>query len=132
MDDHAIVYFDGVCNFCNGVVNFVIKHDHKDYFRFISLQSEKGQQFLKHNGFPAEKPETFYMDDGKKIYSYSTAALRLAKHLNGIYSWGYAFIIVPRFIRDPIYNFISEHRYKIFGRQDHCMIPTPEMRAKFL
>jgi len=130
--DHAIVYFDGVCNFCNAVINFVIHHDHKDYFRFVSLQSERGQAFLKQHGLPAEKLETFYLDEGGKIYSYSTAALRLAKHLSGIYSWAYAFIIVPGFIRDPVYNFISEHRYKLFGRQDQCMIPTPEMRAKFL
>ncbi|MFI5135657.1 MAG: thiol-disulfide oxidoreductase DCC family protein [Chitinophagales bacterium] len=130
--EHAIVYFDGVCNFCNAVVNFIIAHDKKDYFRFVSLQSEHGQQFLKQQGFPSEKLETFYIDDGKKIYSYSTAALRLAKHLSGVYSWGYAFIIIPRFIRDPVYNFISEHRYKIFGRQDRCIIPSPEMRAKFL
>jgi len=130
--NHAIVYFDGVCNFCNAVINFVIRHDKKDYFRFVSLQSERGQQFLREHNHPTEKLETFYLQEGDKIYGYSTAALRLAKHLSGIYSWAYAFIIIPRFIRDPVYNFISEHRYKIFGRQDRCMIPNPEMRAKFL
>lgn len=133
MVEHAIVYFDGVCNFCNGVVNFIIRHDKKDYFRFISLQSERGQAFLKAHNHPTDKLETFYLEDRDgKIYGYSTAALMLAKHLSGIYSLGYAFIIIPKFIRDPVYHFISEHRYKLFGRRDRCMIPTPEMRAKFL
>lgn len=131
--EHAIVYFDGVCNFCNSVVNFVIRNDKHDYFRFISLQSERGQEFLRTHGHPTDKLETFYLEDKDgSIYGYSTAALHLARHLRGIYSWGYVFILLPKFIRDPVYKFISEHRYKLFGRRDRCMIPTPEMKAKFL
>jgi predicted DCC family thiol-disulfide oxidoreductase YuxK len=129
----AIVYFDGVCNFCNGLVNFIIKNDKKDYFRFAALQSNAGVKFCTDNNLPIGKLETFYLFENGKIYSHSTAALRLLKKLGWKYSWLYMFIIIPAGVRDFLfYNPIARNRYKWFGKRDSCMVPSPDVRAKFL
>ena len=124
--------FDGVCNLCNGAVQFVIKRDNKNQFLFASLQSEEGKQILEDNNFPANKSDSFLLVEDGKVYERSTAALRVLKNLSGLRSLLYGFIIVPKFIRDSVYNWIAKNRYQWFGRKDECMIPTPELKAKFL
>ncbi|HEX7458577.1 MAG TPA: thiol-disulfide oxidoreductase DCC family protein [Ginsengibacter sp.] len=132
MYQHSIILFDGVCNLCNGAVQFVIKRDNKNQFLFASLQSEEGKQILEDNNFPANKSDSFLLVEDGKVYERSTAALRVLKNLSGLRSLLYGFIIVPKFIRDSVYNWIAKNRYQWFGRKDECMIPTPELKAKFL
>lgn len=99
---------------------------------FTSLQSEAGQQLLQQYNFPVKELNSFILIENNKAYDRSTAALRVAKNLNGILPLLYSFIIIPRFLRDSIYNWIGRNRYKWFGKKDECMIPTPELRARFL
>jgi predicted DCC family thiol-disulfide oxidoreductase YuxK len=132
MYQHSIILFDGVCNLCNGAVQFVIKRDNKNQFLFASLQSEEGKQILEDNNFSANKSDSFLLVEDGKVYERSTAALRVLKNLSGLRSLLYGFIIVPKFIRDSVYNWIAKNRYQRFGRKDECMIPTPELKAKFL
>ena len=126
----AIILFDGVCNFCDGSVNFIIEHDKKKYFKFAPLQSEAGQKYVEKFGLSAIDSVILVEDD--KVYTHSTAALKVAKHLSGIWSFFYAFIIIPKPIRDFFYKLFAKYRYKLFGKKDECMIPSPEVRAKFL
>lgn len=132
MESKSIILFDGVCNLCNGFVNFVISRDSKNIFQFGSLQSEKAPELLKPFNFSTNQLSTVLLIEDGKLYSQSTAALRILKKLNGAWPVLYAFIIVPKPIRDLVYDFIAKNRYKWFGRKDECMIPTPELRAKFV
>jgi predicted DCC family thiol-disulfide oxidoreductase YuxK len=129
---HALVLFDGVCNFCNERINFIIRHDKKNYFRFAPLQSETGKKVLRENGRDDTDPDTFILVENGKIYDRTTAALRIAKKLNGAWPLMYAFIVVPPFIRDVVYRIIAKNRYKWWGKKESCMIPTPEVRKKFV
>lgn len=124
--------FDGVCNLCNGAVQFVIKRDNKNQFLFASLQSEEGKQLLEEHDFPTKKMDSFFLVEDGKVHERSTAALKVLKKLNGFWGLFYGFIIIPKFIRDGVYNIIARNRYQWFGRKDDCMIPTPELKAKFL
>ena len=126
-----IVLFDGVCNFCNGAVNFIIRHDADKKFRFTPLQSEIGQQ-LRAKFNIGEDVDSIILIENDKAYLHSTAGLRVAKGLGGIWSLGYGFIIVPAFIRDWAYKLFAKYRYRLFGRQDACMLPTPDVRTRFL
>lgn len=128
----AIVLFDGVCNFCNGSVNFVIEHDKAGYFKFAPLQSEIGEKLLAKHGIDKFDTDSVILVEDGKAYTHSTAALRIARRLDGIWSYGNLFIAVPKTIRDFFYKLFARHRYSLFGRQDTCMIPTPEVRARFL
>lgn len=130
--EHAVVLFDGVCNFCNSAVNFVIEHDKKNYFRFAPLQSESGQKLIKEHHLDSPDIDSVIVIDGGKAFTHSSAALKIIRHLGGIWSVGYAFIIVPKFIRDFFYKLFARYRYRLFGKKDTCMMPTPEIRAKFL
>ncbi len=128
----AIVLFDGVCNFCNSSVNLIIERDKAGYFMFAPLQSEIGEELIaKHGIDPAETDSVILVEDGK-AYLHSTAALRIARRLGGIWSWSYALIIIPKPIRDLGYKLFAKFRYRLFGRQDACMMPTPQVRARFL
>lgn len=128
----AIVLFDGVCNFCNGSVNFIIEHDKAGYFKFSPLQSQIGEELTtKHGIYKAETDSVILIED-EKAYTHSTGALRIARKLDGIWSWAYAFRLVPSPIRDFFYKTFAKYRYRLFGRQDACMMPTPEIRARFL
>ena len=129
--DHVIL-FDGVCNFCNSSVNLIIKKDKKNIFRFAPLQSEIGVKLLLHYGIDPLLTDSIVYIEGGKAYTRSTAALRIARHMKGIYSLLYGFIVLPRFMRDPFYNLIARNRYKWFGKKDSCMVPTPEVRQKFI
>jgi len=132
MDDKPIILFDGVCNLCNRSVQIVIKHDPQGRFLFASLQSEEGQKLLQQYQLPATNLNSFVLVQNGKSYTKSTGALTVAKQLTGWWQLLYAFIIVPKFIRDWVYTLISNNRYKWFGKKDECMVPTPALKTRFL
>ena len=132
MNSKPIILFDGICNLCEGVVQFVIKHDPENQFLFASLQSEAGQRLLKQYKLPVENFNSFILIQDEKVYSKSTGALKVARQIKGVWSWLYIFIIIPAFIRDAVYAWIAQNRYKWFGKKEACMIPTPELKARFL
>jgi predicted DCC family thiol-disulfide oxidoreductase YuxK len=127
----SIILFDGVCNLCNGFVQFVIRRDERKCFIFGALQSEKAKEILSHFNLPKENFKTIILIEDDKVFTQSTAVLKIAKQLNG-WKLFYAFIIIPKFIRDFVYSIVSKYRYKIFGKRDACMIPTPELKGRFL
>lgn len=129
---HAIILFDGVCNLCNRSVQFILKRDKKAYFQFAALQSEAGQAFLKDLGKDAEQFNSVVLIEKGKVYEKSTAALRIARHLGGAWPLLYGFYIVPAFIRDGVYSWIARNRYRWFGQKEHCMMPQPEWKERFL
>ncbi len=130
--DHPVILFDGVCNLCNASVQYVIKHDRKKLFRFASLQSSFGQKVLEQNNLPADLFNSFILFENNIIYNRSTAALMVAKRLSGFMKLLYGFIIIPKFIRDAVYNFIARNRYKWFGKKEACWLPTPELKNLFI
>ncbi|WP_430899779.1 MULTISPECIES: thiol-disulfide oxidoreductase DCC family protein [unclassified Paraflavitalea] len=127
-----IVLFDSVCNLCNSSVQFIIKHDKKGQFLFGSLQGNYGQETLRKFNLPTNEFNSFMLLEDGKLYTKSTGALRMLKHLGGAWSLLYAFIIVPKFIRDGVYNWVAKNRYKWFGKKEACWVPTPELKARFL
>lgn len=131
MNKKPIILFDGVCNLCNGAVQFVIKHDPEGKYLFASLQSEEGKRLLQHFQLPQDL-SSFVLIENNKVYIRSTGALKVAKQLKGAIKLLYAFMIVPKFIRDAVYNWIARNRYTWFGKKDECMLPTPELKARFL
>lgn len=132
LKDKGLVMFDGVCNFCNSSINFIIRNDKTDHFRFLTLQSERGQKIIKQYNLDPENLQTVILLENGRIYTRSTAALRIARKLKGGWKLFYGFIIVPAVLRDFFYNIISKNRYKWWGKKESCMIPTPEVRQKFL
>ena len=132
MQQQSIILFDGLCNLCDGAVNFVIKHDIEKNFLFTSLQSEIGQKLLKRYNLPLENFSSFILLQDEKVYIQSTAALKVAKQLKGGIKFLYVFIIVPPFIRNGVYKFIAKNRYKWFGKKEVCLLPTPELKERFL
>jgi predicted DCC family thiol-disulfide oxidoreductase YuxK len=131
-ENKSILLYDGVCNFCDNTVNFVIKKDPQGHFNFASLQSETGQLIQKSFGLNVEKLDSLVLIENKKLYRKSSAALRIAKKLGGLYPLLYAFIIVPPFIRDAVYDLVARNRYKWFGKKDRCLIPDQSVRSRFL
>lgn len=127
-----IILFDGVCNLCNKSVQFVIEHDEQNYFKFASLQSNFGQTFLKENKLNQTTFDSIIYIEDDKYYTKSSAALKIAKHLDKNISWLNYFSVVPKPIRDFFYNIIAKNRYKFFGKQESCWLPTKELKAKFL
>ena len=137
----AVVLFDGVCNFCDASVNFVIEHDRGGYFKFAPLQSETGKTLAAEHGITSATVEhdsdatpidsLILIEDGR-AYTHSSGVLRIARRLPAPWSWLYAFIVVPKPIRDFLYRLFAKYRYRFFGRKDECMIPTPDVRARFL
>ncbi|GIV61600.1 MAG: hypothetical protein KatS3mg044_0466 [Rhodothermaceae bacterium] len=132
LSEQGIILFDGVCNLCNGSVNFVIDHDPDGYFRFAALQSETARALLQALRVPDDRPESIVLIEDGKVYTRSTAALRIARRLSGAWPLLYAFIVVPRRLRDRVYDWIARNRYRWFGRRDTCRLPTPELRSRFL
>ena len=129
--DKEIILFDGVCNFCNFWVNFVIKRDKKDLFRFASLQSEKSIELTSKFNFNALKQDTFILIKGDKFYTKSTAALMVCKELSSPIKILFPLIIVPKIFRDFVYDLIARNRYKLFGKRESCRIPTEQDKLKF-
>lgn len=127
-----VILFDGVCNLCNGAIQFIIKRDKKNRFQFAALQSAYGQQQLQRLNIPATALQSIVLIDGDKFYQRSKAVLEICRQLRGLWPALYIFKILPGFLRDGVYNFIANHRYRWFGRQDQCMIPTPALKARFL
>lgn len=127
-----IILFDGVCNFCNFWVNFIIDRDKNNKFKFAALQSEAGQNLLQKFKLSTTDFDTFIFIEGEKYYMKSSAALRIARHLNFPFNVLYYFIFVPKFIRDYIYSLVANNRYKFFGKRDVCRVPTEEEKEKFL
>lgn len=132
MQTQPVILFDGVCNFCNAGINFIIKQDQKKIFRFAALQSETGQQLLKKHNLPTEGFESFILIDNGKVYQRSSAGLKVYGKLPWYWKWTQMAWIAPQFIRDAVYNWIARNRYKWFGKKDACMIPSPEVRSRFL
>ena len=131
-NETAIILFDGVCNFCNDSVNFIIERDAKNYFKFAPLQSEIAEKLMLEHGIDKETTDSIVLVESDQAFTHSTAALKIAKNLGGIWSGFYALIIVPKFIRDAFYKLFAKYRYRFFGKKDQCMIPTPEIRERFL
>jgi predicted DCC family thiol-disulfide oxidoreductase YuxK len=127
-----IILFDGVCNLCQRSVQFVLKHDKKAIFQFGSLQGNTGQKMLKEYALGAETLNTFILIENGKVYTRSTAALRVLKIQGFPWSLGYALVILPRFIRDSVYAWIARNRYRWFGRTEECWLPSPEWSERFL
>jgi predicted DCC family thiol-disulfide oxidoreductase YuxK len=130
--ENSIILFDGVCNLCDGVVQIVLNKDKKARFRFAALQSERGTALLKQFGLSTTNYNSFVLIESGRVFQKSTAALRVLKGLGGVWILLYAFIIVPRPIRDYIYDWVARNRYRFFGKKEECMLPTPEIRARFL
>jgi len=129
---HPVILFDGVCNLCSGAVQFVIKRDRKNIFKFASLQSVVGQAILKKFNLPANTFNSFILYDAGKIYTRSTGALLVAKQLSGGWPILSVFIVIPSFIRNAFYDLIAQNRYKWFGRKEACWLPSPVLHDKFL
>lgn len=128
----AVVLFDGVCNLCNASVAFILRRDPKAYFRFASLQSRAAAKLLHGRPEIGTGLDSIVLLEDGACFTQSTAALRIARRLSGAWPLLYAFIVLPRFLRDPIYNWIARNRYRWFGRRDACMLPGPEIRDRFL
>lgn len=130
--EKKIILFDGVCNLCSSSVQFILKHDKKNQFLFGSLQGKAGQGYLKKFNLPVDALNSFMLVENDKLYARSSGALRMLRHLGNGWQLLYAFMIVPKFIRDGVYNIIAKNRYKWFGKKEACWVPTPELMAKFL
>ncbi|HMO40400.1 MAG TPA: thiol-disulfide oxidoreductase DCC family protein [Saprospiraceae bacterium] len=130
--DKPILLFDGVCNLCNGFVQFVIRRDPHGKFLFAALQSEIGRQLLRQAQLPTDEISTVVLYDKGQFYTHSDVGLRVFRQMGGLWPVLYGLMIVPKFIRDRIYNWIARNRYRWFGQRETCMIPTPELKARFL
>ena len=131
----ALILFDGVCNLCNGFVQLVIRHDPAGRFQFAALQSEAGRAVLAAHGLDANavasEPESVLLEVDGLLYSHSDAVLRIAQGLGGPWRLLLAGRLLPRTWRDAAYRFVARHRYRWFGRQESCWLPTPELKARF-
>jgi predicted DCC family thiol-disulfide oxidoreductase YuxK len=127
-----IILFDGVCNFCNSGVQFALKRDKTHSLQFTPLQGETAKKLLPRYNINPTTLTSVVLIDGDKAHTQSSAALRICRYLKGGWPLLYGFIIVPRFLRDAVYNFIARNRYRWFGKKDSCMIPSPEQKSRFL
>jgi predicted DCC family thiol-disulfide oxidoreductase YuxK len=132
MTDHPIVLFDGVCNLCTGSVQFIIARDPHALFRFAILQSPQGQELARAYHIDTTNVDSVILIDGKRSYAKSDAALEIARQLDSVWRFTYLFKIVPRALRDWVYDILARHRYQWFGQLDYCLTPTPELQARFL
>lgn len=127
-----LILFDGVCNLCNNSVQYVIKRDHKNIYLFAPLQSKVGQQIIEQFQIDTVKTDSILLYTNGKLYSKSTAALKVAATLGFSTNILSIFIVIPAFIRNWVYDFIAKNRYKWYGKKEACMIPTPELKSKFI
>jgi len=128
---NPVILFDGVCNLCNSSVQKIIAADPKRKFRFASLQGDFGQRILKQFQLPPNELNSFILLEDNQIFTKSTGALKVAKHLSGAWPLLYAFIIIPAFIRDGVYQIIANNRYKWFGKKESCMVPHAALQDLF-
>ena len=127
-----VILFDGVCNLCNGFVQFVIARDPQGRFRFASLQSKAAAALLNGQVQSGPLPDSVLLAEDGRIYTRSTAALRVARGLGFPWNLSYGFVMVPKPLRDAVYDWVARNRYAWFGKRDVCMVPTPDQRARFL
>lgn len=128
-----IILFDGLCNLCNGAVLFIIKRDRDDVFRFVSLQSDLGKEIIRYIGADVSKTDSIvWYKPGEAYYYKSDAALKIINRFGGFWVLLNLFKIVPAFLRNAIYDWVAKNRYRWFGKQESCMVPTPELQQKFL
>jgi predicted DCC family thiol-disulfide oxidoreductase YuxK len=128
---NPVLLFDGVCNFCNRMVNFAIRHDKKANLKFAPLQSATGQQLKEEYKVNPTADTVVFIENGK-AYTYARAAIRVCKYLDWPAKALYAFIIIPSFISQPVYKWIAKNRYRWFGKKETCMIPKAEVKGRFL
>ena len=131
-DDRHIIVFDGVCKFCNGAVNFIIRRDPNKMFRFAPMQSEAGQRLIEKYNADMVGVDTFLLIKNGVCFERTDAALEIAKDLSGLWPLCRAFRVLPRSFRDFFYRKLAVNRYQLFGRFDECMVPTPEIRDRFI
>jgi predicted DCC family thiol-disulfide oxidoreductase YuxK len=131
MEESPTILFDGVCNYCNAMVNFAIRNDHNAVLKFAPLQSSAGKSLKEKYNIDSEIDSVIFIEQGK-LYTYSEAAIRIARHLTWPAKTLYGLIIVPKFIRQPFYKWIAKNRYRWFGKKDECMVPTPSIKSRFL
>ena len=132
VSDHPVILFDGVCNFCNATINFIIRHDKKRIFRYAALQSEAGQALLKQYHLSSTNFDSFVLIDNGKAYKKTTAALHLYPKMGGLWKLVKLLWIFPPFLRDAGYDIIASNRYRWWGKKDSCMVPSAEVRSLFL
>jgi predicted DCC family thiol-disulfide oxidoreductase YuxK len=127
-----VVLFDGECNLCSGAVQFILKRDPAGKFRFASLQSDTGRQLLSKRDLDVQGLQTIVLIKGENCFTKSDAALEIARNLSGLWPVLYAFKILPRFIRNPVYDWIARNRYRWFGKRETCWLPSDKWKARFL
>lgn len=127
----AIILFDGVCNLCSSSVQFILKRDPDGYFQFASLQGETGQRLLAKYGLP-EDVNSIVLIQNQKAYIKSSAVLQVCRHLSGYWKLLTIFRMIPRAIRDFLYDWIAKNRYNWFGKKDSCLLPSPQWKQRFL
>ncbi|MFF2794767.1 thiol-disulfide oxidoreductase DCC family protein [Lysinibacillus xylanilyticus] len=127
----GIILFDGVCNFCDSSVQFIIKYDQAAYFQFASIQSDAGQALLAQYEVPENIDSVILIEQGK-VYFESTAALKICRRLDSFWPVCYIFVMIPSFIRNKMYRLFARNRYRLFGRKEVCLLPTPSQRKRFL
>ena len=131
--DKKIILFDGVCNLCESSVQFIIKHDKKDVFRFVALQSDLGKKIMQYIGIESDNIDSIVLYNPGVAYFYkSNAAIEIARDLDGLFQFATIFRIIPSSIRNGIYDYIAKNRYRWYGKKEHCLLPTNELKAKFL
>ena len=132
-ENKKIILFDGVCNLCDKSIQYVIKYDKKDIFRFVSLQSDLGKEILEYLKIDPTKTDSIILyEPGIAYYYKSDAALEILNELGSFLKWSFIFSFIPKSLRNPVYDYVARNRYKWYGKKDECLIPTPELKAKFL
>lgn len=132
MKGKPIIIFDGICNLCNFAVDFILKRDKREVFVFVASQKEAGKKIIAKLGLKDSDIESLYLVEDQKIYHKSTAILRILKRLSFPWNLGYVFIVIPRPIRDFVYNIIAKNRYRWFGKRETCRLPIEEEKGRFL
>ncbi len=132
MQAPLIILFDGVCNLCNGFVQFVIKRDPHAKFKFGTLQSNKAIELLLPHHINPEELNSVIFIENNKVYTQSDAAIKIAQHLGSAWPLAASLLIIPKFIRNAVYRFIAKNRYRWFGKKMQCMVPSPDLKSRFL
>lgn len=127
-----VILFDGVCNLCNGFVGFIIKRDKKNIFKFASLQSPYGKGLIEHFNIKGNGLDTVLLYDGQKVFTRSDASLKIITSLGGVWRLLIVFKAIPAFIRNAFYNFITRRRYRFFGKTENCIVPSKEIKNRFI
>lgn len=132
INDHPVLIFDGVCNLCEWLVVFVVKRDRRGYFRFVPAQSDIGRQIQQRYEADAIRDSTMILLKNGQVFSKSDAAIEIAKNLDGLWKFLVVLGVIPKSFRDWVYGWIANNRYKWFGRKNHCLMPTEDLRGRFL